>query len=288
METVYTIAALRSTLREVRAAGRRVAFVPTMGHLHGGHQALVRRAHELADYVVASIFVNPIQFGEGEDYSSYPRTAEADAQKLIAVDTHLLFSPDVGELYPHGYAEGRMTRVEVPELSDILEGLHRPGHFRGVSTVVSLLFNLVQPDVAVFGEKDYQQLVVIRRMVRDLHIPVEVAAASTTRAPDGLALSSRNSYLSAEERGRAPALYRTLCAAREAILRGARDYPGLEAESMQALGAAGFRPEYVTVRDARDLSMPGPDAGELVVLAAAWLGRARLIDNVKVRSGLPT
>ncbi len=280
METVYTIAALRSVLREVRGRGRRVAFVPTMGHLHGGHQALVRRAAEVGDYVVASIFVNPTQFGEGEDYSSYPRTPEADAQKLIEAGTHLLFSPEAGELYPNG-SEGA-TQVQVPGLSDILCGAYRAGHFRGVTTVVSILFNLVQPDVAVFGRKDYQQLVVIRRMVRDLWMPVEIVGVPTTREPDGLAMSSRNAYLTAEERHRAPQLYRTLCGARDAILRGETDYPALEARCMQRLGENGFRPEYFSVRRTRDLAVAGAEDTELVVLAAAWLGRARLIDNVEV------
>lgn len=281
METVYTVAALRSMLREARGRGKRVAFVPTLGHLHGGHQALVRRAAEVGGYVVASIFVNPTQFGEGEDYSSYPRTPEADAQRLIESGAHLLFSPEVSELYPHGF-EGR-TQVEVPGLSEILCGAYRPGHFRGVTTVVSILLHLVEPDVAVFGEKDYQQLAIIRRMVRDLWMPVEVLGVPTTREPDGLAMSSRNSYLTAEERQRAPHLYGTLCAARDAVLRGEADYPALESRCMQSLGEAGFRPEYFSVRRASDLAPASTEDAELVILAAAWLGRARLIDNVKIR-----
>lgn len=278
MDTVHTVPALRSVVRELRTRGKRIAFVPTMGHLHGGHQDLVRRARQLGDYVIASIFVNPTQFAEGEDYSSYPRTPEADARKLTEAGTDVLFAPETSEIYPHGF-EGT-AQVEVPGLSDILCGAYRQGHFRGVTTVVSILFHLVQPDVAVFGEKDYQQLVVIRRMAQDLWMPVRVVGVPTTREPDGLAMSSRNSYLTEEERRHAPLLYRTLCAACDALQRGETDHAALESRCMQALGEGGFRPEYFSVRRRADLGVAGPGESDLVIVAAAWLGRARLIDNV--------
>lgn len=280
MDTIHTINELRTTLSEVRRAGKRISFVPTMGHLHAAHQDLARRAGELGDFVAASIFVNPIQFGEGEDYSSYPRTLDADQQKLEQAGADLLFNPDVGELYPHG-SEG-MTLVEVPHLSEILCGVHRPVHFRGVSTVVNILFNIVQPDVAVFGEKDFQQLMVIRRMVTELHMPVEVVGVPTTREDSGLAMSSRNVYLTEEERRIAPELYKLLKATRDAIRAGEQGFPGLESRAMQKLGACGFRPEYVSIRRAYDLEKPREGDREVVVLAAAWLGRARLIDNIVV------
>jgi len=280
MDTVYTSADLEVALAPVRGAGRRIGFVPTLGHLHAAHQRLVRRARDVSDFVVASIFVNPMQFGEGEDYSSYPRTPEEDARRLDEAGCELLFAPEVSELYPQG-SEGT-TVVEVPQISHILCGEYRPIHFRGVATVVTILFNIVRPDVAVFGEKDFQQLKVIRRLVRDLHIPVQIDAAPTAREPDGLAISSRNAYLTAEERTRAPALHRALQEVRETVRAGARDFPAVEARAMQRLGEAGFRPEYVSVRRASDLQPPGEGDAALVVLAAAWLGRARLIDNLPI------
>ena len=280
METVTTIRELRVRTAAWRDQGERIAFVPTMGNLHAGHLRLVRHAGSLADRVVASVFVNPTQFGPNEDYASYPRTLEADRQALMGADTDLLFAPPVEEVYA-GDLEAA-TRVEVPGLSDILCGEFRPGFFSGIATVVTRLFNMVQPQVAVFGEKDFQQLVLIRRMVRDLCIPVEIAGVPTERESDGLAMSSRNSYLSAAERRQAPGLYRALCDVRDAVEAGARDYGRLERSAMDGLFAAGFRPDYVSIRTQADLTLPAAGTSALIVLAAATLGRARLIDNVKI------
>ncbi|MDX1252852.1 MAG: pantoate--beta-alanine ligase [Gammaproteobacteria bacterium] len=278
MQTVKTITEVRARIALWRSQGQRIAFVPTMGNLHDGHMRLVQQAGQLADRVVASVFVNPMQFGASEDLASYPRTLAEDGVKLAENGTHLLFVPDASEMYSRGI--GGATRVEVPGLSDILCGAYRPGHFVGVSTVVSMLFNIVQPDMALFGEKDYQQLLVIRRMVADLCIPVQVLGVPTVRESDGLAMSSRNSYLSAEERARAPCLYRALCQARDRMSSGGADYTAVEAEGMQALSEAGFRVDYFSVRRAEDLAAPLPEDRALVILAAAWLGKARLIDNM--------
>lgn len=255
-----------------------MALVPTMGNLHQGHLELVRRAR--ADRVVVSIFVNPLQFGEGEDYEAYPRTLEADAEKLGFLGVDMLFTPEVPVMYSS--APDFHTRVEVPGLSDILCGAYRPGHFIGVATVVCKLLNIIQPDTALFGEKDFQQLLIIRRMVKDLCIPVKVVGVSTLRESDGLAMSSRNSYLTPEERGRAPGLYQTLQWVREQIVQGRDDFDVLEQEAAGLLRDAGLWPDYVSVRRCADLGPPGPGDGELIVLAAANLGRARLIDNLRV------
>lgn len=280
METVTTIRELRARTAAWRDQGDRIAFVPTMGNLHAGHLRLVRHAGTVGDRVVASIFVNPTQFGPNEDYASYPRTLEADSQALKEARTDLLFAPPVEEVYAGDLQAA--TRVEVPGLSDILCGEFRPGFFTGIATVVTRLFNMVQPQVAVFGEKDFQQLVLIRRMVRDLCMPVEIAAVPTEREADGLAMSSRNSYLTAAERRQAPGLYRALCDVRDAVEGGARDYGRLEESAMDALSVAGFRPDYVSIRVLADLALPAPGASALIVLAAATLGKARLIDNVKI------
>lgn len=280
MQTHSTITALRSALAPWREPGKRIALVPTMGNLHEGHLALVNRAAHYADCVVVSIFVNPIQFGPGEDFLSYPRTLEEDSLKLAEAGVCLLFAPPVEEMYPAG-ATGQ-TQVEVPGLSDILCGASRPGHFRGVATVVSKLFNIIQPHTAVFGEKDFQQLMVIRRMVADLCMPVEIVGAPTTREPDGLAMSSRNRYLDADARARAPALYRTLGEVAERLCSGRRDYAVLEGEAQRTLENAGFRPDYLSIRRSADLQPPAGDDGALVVLAAAHLDGARLIDNLQV------
>ncbi|MGD8827522.1 MAG: pantoate--beta-alanine ligase [Gammaproteobacteria bacterium] len=279
LRTVHNLADLRATVGRWRRDGERVAFVPTMGNLHAGHFRLVARARELGRRVVVSIFVNPLQFGPGEDYQTYPRTLDADTRGLAERDTDLVFAPDVDTMYPGG--TGVTTRVTVPELSDILCGASRPGHFDGVTTVVNRLFNMVQPDVAVFGEKDYQQLQIIRRMVRDLAMPVSVEGVATEREADGLALSSRNQYLTAAERAVAPCLYQALSEAVAQIRDGRRDFAALQAESMAGLRSAGFQPDYFEVRDANSLSLPAPES-RLVVLAAARLGRARLIDNLRV------
>jgi pantoate--beta-alanine ligase len=277
VETLTALAALRGAVARFRAAGERVALVPTMGNLHRGHLALVARARAEAERVVVTVFVNPTQFGPGEDFAAYPRTPEADAGVLAAAGCDVLFLPPVAEVYPDG--EAGATRVEVPGLSAVLCGAFRPGHFAGVTSVVARLFNMVGPDVAVFGDKDYQQLTIIRRMVRDLHLPVRVVGLPTVREPDGLALSSRNQYLAPAERAVAPRLAAVLADVAAAVAAGRRDFGALEAEAVATLAAAGFRPDYVAIRRASDLGEPRPGDGPLVVLAAAWLGRARLIDN---------
>jgi pantoate--beta-alanine ligase len=277
---------VRDWVAGARARGRRVAFVPTMGNLHAGHLALVERARGLADVTVVSIFVNPLQFSAGEDFAAYPRTPEADAGLLERTGADLLYTPSAAGLYPRGLEA--TTRVEVPGLGDTLCGAFRPGHFAGVATVVAILLNVVAPDLALFGVKDYQQLLVIRRLVEDLHLPVAVLAVPTVREPDGLAMSSRNAYLSAEERARAPVLYRVLQEAAARIGAGEADLARVEGEAAGALAAAGFRPDYVAVRRASDLDPPQPADRDLVVLAAAWLGDARLIDNLRCERPTPS
>lgn len=280
MNTVETLPELRQAVRAWRAHRLSVAFVPTMGNLHAGHLRLVEEAKRMADRVAVSIFVNPSQFGPGEDYAAYPRTPEQDAALLREVGTDLLFLPDAETLYPAG--PERMTFVEVPGLSDELCGKFRPGHFRGVATVVCKLLNQVQPDVAVFGEKDYQQLAVIRRMVADLDLPVRIQGVDTVREPNGLAMSSRNGYLSAEEKAQATLIYAGLQQAAEALRQGERDFAALERDGAARLVEQGFVPDYFAVRRQDDLGLPGPDDARLVVLVAARLGKARLIDNVQV------
>jgi pantoate--beta-alanine ligase len=282
MRTVHTIAELRAQVAAWKQAGERVAFAPTMGNLHRGHIHLVERARALAPRTVASIFVNPMQFGPSEDFAAYPRTLEADSRQLEAAGLDLLFSPSVAEMYPRPLEQ--MTQVTVPDLPAVLCGASRPGHFTGVTTVVSKLLNMTQPDIAVFGEKDWQQLVIIRRMAADLDLPVEIIGVPTVREPDGLALSSRNGYLSAGERAIAPTLYATLRATAERLRAGNQDWARLEADAKANLTACGFRPDYVEIRRARDLLRPAPEdaAVDLRIFAAAWLGRARLIDNLAV------
>ncbi|MEW6645790.1 MAG: pantoate--beta-alanine ligase [Pseudomonadota bacterium] len=280
MQTVTSIAEVRSLVAAWRAAGLRVAFVPTMGNLHAGHIHLVSAARKQADKVVASIFVNPLQFGPSEDFAAYPRTLAADQEKLAAAGCDLLFAPSEQEMYPLG-REG-LTFVEVPGLSDILCGAFRPGHFRGVATVVSKLLHIVQPDVALFGEKDYQQLLVIRRMVRDLDMPVEIIGVPTVREADGLAMSSRNGYLAADERRLATEVYAALQALAAEVRAGVQDYTALEAAAVARLERAGFRPDYVSVRRAEDLGLPQARERRLVVLVAARLGKTRLIDNMLI------
>jgi pantoate--beta-alanine ligase len=280
MISARTVADLRARIREWRARENRIALVPTMGNLHTGHLRLVRHARAIADRVVVSIFVNPMQFGPGEDFASYPRTLEADRAALMEADADLLFIPDVEVVYPRGPEQ--MTRVEVPALGDILCGASRPGHFAGVTTVVAKLFNLVQPDTAVFGEKDFQQLVIIRRMVEDLNMPVSIEGVATVREPDGLAMSSRNSYLQAGERAIAPRLYQLLCELRDRVLAGERNYTAVERAALEALALSGFEPDYVSVRRAADLAPPANADQALRVLAAARLGATRLIDNIDI------
>jgi pantoate--beta-alanine ligase len=252
-----------------------------MGNLHAGHLDLMHRARAAAARLVVSIFVNPLQFGQQADLEAYPRTMATDSAQLAAVGCDCVFLPGVADIYPRGMRE--TTQVWVPGLSEILCGVFRPGHFVGVTTVVIRLFNLVRPHSAVFGEKDFQQLLVIRRMVADLFLPVDILAAPTVREDDGLAMSSRNAYLSPQERLVAPKLYQTLCELSDLMMReGRRDCPALEAGAIDALAAAGFRPEYTSIRRSADLGIPAPGERELRVLAAAWLGRARLIDNVRI------
>jgi len=280
MDRVNSIKQLRQQVAAWRAAGERIAFVPTMGNLHAGHLELVKQAQQRAGRVVVSIFVNPMQFGEGEDFASYPSTIEQDVAQLETIQTNLLFTPSVQEVYPRG--QKRQTVVTVPGISDTLCGASRPGHFTGVATVVCKLLNMVQPDLALFGSKDFQQLLVIRQLVEDLCMPVEIVGVPTVRDTDGLARSSRNGYLTADERALAPTLYRTLCATSAAIAEGNKDYTTLELEAMQALEAAGFKPDYYSIRNAADLLEPHGESNSLVILAAAYLGRARLIDNLVV------
>lgn len=279
MQTLHTIAELRAAVRQHRQAGKRIALVPTMGNLHRGHLRLVETALQQADVVITSIFVNPLQFGANEDLDSYPRTLAEDQQQLAAVGCHLVFAPSVTEVYPDGQAQ--QTLVEVPGLSDLHCGASRPGHFRGVTTVVCKLFNMVQPDIAVFGLKDYQQVAVIRKMVRDLCIPVEIIGVPTERADSGLALSSRNGYLTAEELTAAATLQQTLQQTAAAISRGESDFPALEEAACNTLEAAGFRRDYYCIVD-RDSLQPARPEDDKVILAAAFLGRARLIDNLEI------
>ena len=278
MNTVKTVRELRAAVARARSEGKRIGFVPTMGNLHSGHAALVTKACQRVDFVVASIFVNPLQFGANEDLDSYPRTLAADQERLLQAGCHLLFAPTVDEMYPHGM--GGQTRVSVPQLSEGLCGASRPGHFEGVATVVSKLFNMVQPDLAVFGQKDFQQLAVIRALVRDLNMPIQIIGEPTVRADDGLALSSRNGYLSAEQRAIAPVLYHVLRQMAEAIGRGERDYPALIAAGQQRLAEAGMRVDYLEVRQALNLRPATAEDRDLVILGAAYLGTTRLIDNL--------
>lgn len=280
MDINYDLPSLRTTIAEWKKDGQRIAFIPTMGNLHEGHLSMLEKANELADKTVVSIFVNPIQFGPSEDYERYPSTLDEDAEKLRARNVDLLFAPDLSELYPGGIDVD--TRVTVPALSSILCGQFRPGHFSGVATVVTKLFINVQPDMALFGEKDYQQLLVIRRLVRDLCMPVEVIGMPVVREADGLAMSSRNAYLSPEERKKAGLIYRTLQAAAADLKTGGRSIPEIETEGWRTLTEAGFEPEYFSVRRTADLAEPGEGDRELTVLTAAWLGQARLIDNIHV------
>ena len=281
MDIVTTIAAVREHVRAWHREGLRVAFVPTMGNLHAGHVSLIEAARRHGDRFVASIFVNPMQFGPNEDFAHYPRTPTDDERMLEAAGCNLMFMPDVAEIYPNG--SERATRVEVPGLSRVLCGEFRPGHFEGVTTVVAKLFHIVEPDVAVFGEKDFQQLTVIRRMVEDLCLPVKLVGAPTVRDADGLAMSSRNQYLTQQERQVAPRIYATLTAIARRVETGESDFASMEHAGVQALEAVGLRPDYFAIRQAQDLSAPRPDTRHFVVLTAARLGKARLIDNVQVR-----
>jgi pantoate--beta-alanine ligase len=278
MNTVKAVRDLRAALARARSEGKRIALVPTMGNLHSGHIALVTKAAQRADFVVASIFVNPLQFGPNEDLASYPRTLAADQEKLLQAGCHLLFTPSVEEMYPHGMAD--QTIVRVPVVSEGLCGGSRPGHFDGVSTVVSKLFNMVQPDIAVFGQKDFQQLAVVSALVRDLNMPIQIIGEPTVRAADGLALSSRNGYLTEAQRAIAPALYRVINVIADAIRSGDHNFEQLLANGKRDLEAAGFRPDYLEVRQAVTLRPALAEDRDLVILGAAYLGTTRLIDNL--------
>lgn len=279
IETISQLDRLRARIGEWKRAGLRVGFVPTMGNLHAGHHSLVGLAREHADRVVASVFVNPTQFGPDEDFTRYPRTPEQDAVGLAAAGCDALWLPTVDAMYPHG--ADATVQVRVPGVTEVLEGEHRPGHFDGVATVVARLFNQVQPDVAVFGRKDYQQLAVIRYLVRDLAFPVQLIAGDTLREADGLAMSSRNQYLSDEERPRAAEIQRVLQAMRDAYLAGAVRTE-VESAAVARLQTAGFQTDYAVLRHP-DLSMPGDgEAGPRIALVAARLGCTRLIDNLEI------
>ena len=275
MKIIHTTKELRDWRREAGS----VAFVPTMGNLHEGHLALVREAAKRADNVVVSIFVNRLQFGQGEDFDRYPRTLEQDAAKLAGEGVAVLFAPSEQELYPR---VAQQYNVEPPNLQNELCGAFRPGHFRGVATVVTKLFNIVEPDYACFGKKDYQQLVILQGMAADLNFRVEIVPVDIGRAADGLALSSRNQYLNEAERKQAPQLYRELQAVARAVENGNRDYAALEQQAAANLKQAGWQVDYVEIRHAGNLQVAHVGDGELVVLAAARLGNTRLIDNVEI------
>lgn len=279
MRTVQSIAEVQSIISAQRNKGLRIAFVPTMGNLHDGHMTLVEKAKQQCDFVVVSIYVNPLQFGPTEDFDSYPRTLEQDQRRLVEHGVDLLYTATTQEIYPEG--SEHHTHVSV----DLLDGMHcgqsRPGFFRGVATVVNKLFNIVRPDVAIFGEKDFQQLAVIRKMVRDLCMPVDIIGASIAREASGLAMSSRNGYLTQQEREViAPALYKSLCEAKEAIQSSNNDFEQLRLQAFAALEVAGFKPDYFNICNPTTLKPAQAEDNEFVILTAAFLGKARLIDNI--------
>ena len=277
MLIIETLPLLRQQIRRLRMEGKRVALVPTMGNLHDGHMKLVDEAKARADVVVVSIFVNPMQFDRPEDLAPYPRTLQEDCEKLNKRKVDLVFAPSVKEIYPNGTETH--TYVDVPGLSTMLEGASRPGHFRGVSTIVSKLFNLVQPDIACFGEKDFQQLALIRKMVADMGFDIEIVGVPIMRAKDGLALSSRNGYLTAEQRKIAPGLYKVLSSIADKLQAGERDLDEIIAIAGQELNEKGFRSDDIQIRDADTLLEISENSKRAVILVAAWLGDARLIDN---------
>lgn len=278
MNTVKTLRELRAAVARARGEDKRIALVPTMGNLHEGHIALIEKAVQRADFVIASIFVNPLQFGPSEDLDKYPRTLSDDQNKLVAAGCHLLFAPAPEEIYPEGM--DNQTRISVPGVSQGLCGASRPGHFEGVATVVCKLFNMVQPDLALFGEKDYQQLAVIRKLAHDLNLPVQIMGEPTVRAADGLALSSRNGYLSTEQRALAPRLYQCLQTLACALQEPRAESKALLEQARLHLNQAGFKLDYLELRQAHNLQPDQGQAGELVLLAAVFLGNTRLIDNL--------
>lgn len=280
VKRLHTIADLRQAMQAERLAGQSIGLVPTMGNLHDGHISLAEQMVAKVDCTIASIFVNPLQFGAGEDLDAYPRTLDEDCARLDAAGCSYVFAPSVAEIYPKG--QNRQTIVEVPGLSDHLCGASRPGHFQGVATVVAKLFNLVQPDKAIFGKKDFQQLAVIRRMAADLCFPIDILGGETIRAEDGLALSSRNGYLTPDERAIAPRLYAVLLMIADELKRGNRSFDVLEEAGNCALDDLGFKRDYVAIRNPETLAAPDMEDTEFVILAAAKLGKARLIDNMEV------
>ncbi len=280
MQIHATVDALRLALNEVRRAGQTIAFVPTMGNLHAGHISLMRQARAHADLVVASIFVNRLQFGPNEDFDQYPRTFDADCAQLREAGVEVLFAPTEADLYP----EPQTYTVEPPDIQFMLEGECRPGHFRGVATVVMKLFQIVQPDVALFGKKDYQQLMVLRNMSRQFMLPIKIVGGETVRADDGLALSSRNGYLSPAERAEAPRLHRCLQNIRQAVLAGDKNYTALCQNAIDELANHGWQTDYISVRRQQDLAPAGPEDRDLVVVAASRLGTPRLLDNLEIRT----
>lgn len=272
---IKTIVDLRDELTETRKLKKKISLVPTMGNIHEGHLSLIKNAQKQSDYVVVSIFVNPTQFVAGEDFNEYPRTLDSDIELISKLNVNLVFIPEAIELYPMNNKIS--TEVSIPELESIYCGKHRPGHFRGVATIVSKLFNIVQPDIAIFGEKDYQQLLIIRSLVKNLFLPIEIISLPTVREASGLAMSSRNNYLTEPERQKAPMLYECIKTTVNLIINGAKDYEKLEREAKLFLEKAGFKIEYYNICDSETL---GPVQGKiLVVLAAVWLGKTRLIDN---------
>lgn len=278
MQSVETISALRAQIKAWRDHKQTIAFVPTMGNLHQGHLSLVRKASELADRVVVSIFVNPLQFDDKADLSAYPRTVSADNQMLSSVDCDVMFTPTVDIMYPKGMTPH--TNVIVPNMDDRLCGLKRPGHFDGVATIVTKLLNIVQADIAVFGEKDYQQLLLIKRLTHDLNLAVDIVGAPTFREESGLAMSSRNQYLTKQQREQASALYQTLLSVKYQIEMGEQNYPALQLKAFTKLQELGFEAEYVDIRRAEDLTPAISGDKDLRILAAVRLGKARLIDNI--------
>lgn len=280
MLIIETLPLLRQHIRRLRQEGKRIALVPTMGNLHDGHMTLVEEAKTRADVVVVSIFVNPMQFDRVEDLARYPRTLQEDCEKLNKRKVDFVFAPSEAEIYPQGTES--QTFVDVPGLSTMLEGASRPGHFRGVSTIVSKLFNLIQPDIACFGEKDFQQLALIRKMVADLGYDIEIVGVPIIRAKDGLALSSRNGYLTAEQRKIAPGLYKVMSRVAEKLTAGERDQGEMIAIAEQELNEKGFRADDIQIRDADTLLDLTDSSKRAVILMAAWLGQARLIDNQSV------
>lgn len=278
MEIISNVAELRTALAKVRQQGRSIAFVPTMGNLHAGHISLMQQARDHADCVVASIFVNRLQFGPNEDFDKYPRTFEADCAQLVAAGVEFLFAPTESDLYP----EPQTYVVEPAEIQFLLEGECRPGHFRGVATVVMKLFQIVQPNVALFGKKDYQQLMVLRNMAQQFMLPIKIIGGDTVRADDGLALSSRNGYLSTAERAEAPRLQQELQKIRQAVLNGRKDYAELCREAAATLDAHGWKTDYISIRRQKDLALPEAFDTDLVIVAASRLGTPRLLDNLEI------